>query len=102
MKEYTVRWLISAAKDLQEIRAYLEQEAPEMAEVITSEIYEAAEGLNFMPTRWRFDDENPQYRRRVVLDKYKIFFRIVGQFVQVNYIRHTFRDSRGLQNDVVE
>lgn len=93
---YDVRWLPSAAKDLIEIRKYLDEEAPEMASEIVGTIYEAGESLNSMPTRWRIDDENPSYRRVIVYDTYKIFFRIVGKSVQINYVRHTSRNNKGL------
>jgi len=93
---YTVRWLLSAAKDLTEIKKYLDKEIPEMASDIVGTIYEEGEGLNFMPTRFPFDDENPKYRRVVVYKTYKIFFRIVGETVQINYVRHTARNSKGL------
>ena len=94
--KYSVSWLPSAAKDLKEIRDFLDIEAPEQAKGIVTAIYDAAMELDFMPTRWKHDDEKPEYRRFVVRNKYKIFFQITGDRVIIHHIRHTARNNEDL------
>lgn len=89
--KYTVRWLPSASQDLKSIREFLDEEAPDRAKEVAFAIYQAAEGLCFMPTKYQRDEGRPEFRRLVVLYKYKVFFRIVGKTVEISYIRHTAR-----------
>lgn len=94
MQRFKIRWLPQANQDLTEIRAYFtEIEELERGQRIVGTIIDAVDKLEFMPEKCQVDDEKSDYRRLVVLKKFKVYFRIVEQVVEINYIRHVAREN---------
>jgi len=93
---YKIRWLPQASQDLHEVRDYLDKEAPDAASEIVRNIYESINNLVFMPYRCRIDYDNPEYRCLVILESYLAFYRVIGEIVEINYVRHASRDNKGL------
>ena len=99
LEEYKVQWLIQAAEDLQNIRRYLDQEAPDQAQDIISQIYNEAESLNNFPNRGQREPDRPDHRRLVVLKIYKVIYKIIGKRVEIRHIRHTSQDNTDIYKD---
>jgi len=93
---YFIRWLPQASQDLHEIRDYLDKEAPDAATEIVKTIIDSVDTLVSMPYRCKVDYDNPEYRCLVILKSYLAFYRVVGDIVEINYIRHASRDNKGL------
>ena len=100
--QYKIRWLRQAGEDLQNIRQYLDQEAPQQAQEIVGLIYDKTMALTSFPAgRGQREPGKPEYRRLVILNIYKVFYFIDEheKTVEIRYIRHT---SQGDTSDILE
>jgi len=90
--KYQVRWLKLAAEELQNIREYLDREAPYQAQEVVRFIYDNAMTLTSFPNgRGQREPDWPEYRRLVVLKTYKVFYKVIesNKTVEICHTRHT-------------
>lgn len=86
-----VRWLASAAADLESISEYLHANTPAVAETIILRLYDGVSSLGSMP--YKGNPHGTRGLRRITFDKdpYTATYRIVNDTIQVLRIRHTSR-----------
>ena len=92
MKSYKVRMTRPAAKDLEDISAYIANELrePAAAKKLVSKIKEAALGLGEMPTRYALvTDERLALQgiRKLMMGNYIIFYVISEEDAAVTVVR---------------
>jgi toxin ParE1/3/4 len=86
-----VRWLSSAAADLESISEYLHANAPAVAERILRRLFDGVNSLEAMPYKGSLHGKRGMRRLTFPKDPYIATYSIVGDAVHVLRIRHTSR-----------
>lgn len=89
---HQVVWLRAAVEDLEEIAAYIAQDSPRYAGIVTEKILSAARELTDFPNMGsmvpEWDDAN--YRQRIVYS-YRLIYRVKASRVEVLTVIHGAR-----------
>lgn len=89
---HQVAWLRAAVEDLDEIAAYIAQDSPRYAGIVTEKILTAARELADFPNMGsmvpEWDDDT--YRQRIVYS-YRLIYRVKSDRVQVLTVIHGAR-----------
>ncbi|WP_396273937.1 type II toxin-antitoxin system RelE/ParE family toxin [Granulicella aggregans] len=88
-----IRWLPSAAEDLEGIHEYLSSNHPNYAARTIRAIYEAVQGLRRFPYRGRPTSEPGVRVMQLPRSPYLIFYRLHEGAIEVLYIRHGAQDN---------
>jgi addiction module RelE/StbE family toxin len=97
-KRFRVIWTESAAKDLEEIVAFISVDSPSKARGVLQRIRKRAQILRSLPNRGRYLPEllesGLRSWRELVIDPYRLIYRIEGNKVFVNAVLDGRRDLR--------
>jgi toxin ParE1/3/4 len=86
-----LRFTPRAQRDIEKIYAYLNQRSPSSAYNVSAAIYAAARFVAERPKASPLTD-NPNVHVKVLRRyRYKIFYRFVGDAVEILHVRHTSR-----------
>jgi addiction module RelE/StbE family toxin len=90
-----VRWTSPAAQDLEEIALYIQRDRRESARTVATTLFEAANSLEFMPSRGRAG--RIMGTRELVIPglPYIIVYEVTDTAVQIHHIYHAARDWPG-------
>jgi toxin ParE1/3/4 len=92
-----VRWTTSAAQDLEEITLYIEKDSDSAAVTVAKTLFDAANSLEFLPSRGRLG-RIPGTREIVVPGSpYTIIYRIATSAIHILHIYHGARDWPRIQ-----
>lgn len=92
-----LRWSKTAADDLDEIAAYIAEDAPGAARRFVLSIRRAANTLTKLPERGRIVPElEPPAVRELLLGSYRLIYRVDPEAVHVVTIVHGARDLAAL------
>jgi addiction module RelE/StbE family toxin len=87
-----VRWTSPAAQDLEEIALYIQRDSVESAKSVSKILFDAANSLEFMPSRGRAG--RIMGTRELVIPglPYIIVYEVMDTAVQIHHIYHTARN----------
>jgi plasmid stabilization system protein ParE len=86
-----LRFTPQAQRDIEKIYAYLNQQSPSGAYNVSVAIYAATRFIAERP-KASPPTEKPNVRVKVVRRyRYKIFYRVIGDTVEILHVRHTSR-----------
>lgn len=94
MKTYQVIIKPTAEKDLEERFLQIREDSPENALRWYLNLIEAIEALAFMAERCPLAPEDADIQqgiRHLIVDRYRVLYRIAGDSVEVLHIRHSAR-----------
>ena len=95
-KRFKVIWTESAARDLEEIVAYISADSPSKARGVLQQIKKRAQTLRSLPNRGRYLPEllesGLRTWRELVIDPYRLIYRVEGNKVFVNAVLDGRRD----------
>jgi toxin ParE1/3/4 len=93
----TVVWTEQAVQDLDSICLFLARDAPRYADLIAARVFRAIESLEHFPESGRVVPEiGRQDIRELIIQNYRLTYRIVGEEVQVIALHHGARLLREL------
>ena len=97
-RRFRVLWTESAAKDLEEIVSFISEDSPANARSVFHRIRKRAQTLRSLPDRGRYLPELLDFGlrtwRELVVDPYRLIYRIEGTTVFVNAVLDGRRDLR--------
>ncbi len=88
----TLHWLAEAADDLEGIYNYLIETNPTFASSTVDALYQAARSLKTYPHRGRPGRKTNTHELVMAHLPYIIFYRILGETIEILYIRHGAQD----------
>ena len=91
-----VVWSAAAIDHLESIQAYIALDAPGRAGRFVRKLVAAVEPLSDFPRIGRVVSEGDGRHREVLVDPYRIIYRIEGELVYVVAVVHGARDLRAL------
>jgi toxin ParE1/3/4 len=93
-------WTEGAGRDLEEIAAYIRREAPSTAQTVRARLARAAQRLTSHPARGRIVPELREFGidlwRELIVDPYRILYRIEAERVVVSMVIDGRRDLEHL------
>ncbi len=97
-KRFRVFWTESAGNDLEEIVSFVSEDSPANAKSVFHRIKKRAQTLRSLPERGRYLPELLDFGlrtwRELVVDPYRLVYRIDGRKVFVNAVLDGRRDLR--------
>jgi plasmid stabilization system protein ParE len=97
-KHFRIIWIESASRNLEEIASFISEDSPANAKNVLSRIKEKAETLRTLSERDRYLPELLDFGirtwRELVIDRYRLVYRIEGKSVFVNAVLDGRRDLR--------
>ena len=87
-----IRWSIDALEDLESIASYIEQDSPEKANELVTEIFEKVEMLKDFPHIGRiFSERNNERIRELIHKNYRIVYEIKNNIIEILIVTHGSR-----------
>lgn len=103
MREAKVVWTEVAVRDLEEILTFISLDSPDNARAVVSRLRESVQKLNAFPARGRvvpeFLDVGIQAWRELVVQPYRIVYRIEDQRIFIELIFDSRRDAESVLFD---
>jgi addiction module RelE/StbE family toxin len=90
-----VRWTSPAAQDLEEIALYIQKDSAESARTVAKTLFDAANSLEFMPSRGRAGRITGTRELVIPGLPYIIVYEVMDTAVQIHHIYHTARNWPG-------
>ena len=80
MEKFKITWTTLAKEDLKNIYKYWEKKSLQGAINVRSDILKSSKTILYSE-QYQIDDINPKYRRIIVMDNYKVLYRVKSETI---------------------